>query len=417
MPSPKPARPHSIPKRIGIVGTGFIAVGLCLLLRSAADLAVSRVYTRRTLESVTNLSHVTLTRSMDELLEHSDLIVECSGDIVHASNVVNAAQRAGLPVVTMGAEFHVTVGSYFCSRGVLTEAEGDQPGSLAALREEALSMGFKPLVYGNIKGFLNENPTEADMAFWAQRNGISIPQVTSFTDGTKLQIEQALVANGLGADIVQPGMLGLNDLPLYEAGLMLGHEAKMLGSPISDYVLNPQLPAGVFITAEHPDVSPGVLRYLKLGDGPFYTLLRPYHLCHLEMPRTIRRVLEGRGPLLNNPPKPAVNVVAIAKRDLPAGHRIGTAIGGMDFRGSAVRFSESEDAPPIGLLNGARLRHSVTTGQMITASDVDIPDSIAKTAWDHTVDSMDFKTESVLTGASSPLFSHAVHVEGVERLA
>ena len=389
MPSPLPENSvFSVPARIGIVGTGFIAVGLCLLLRGVADLTVSRVFTRRAVETVTNLSGVTLTRSLDDLLEHSDLIVECSGDIVHASNVVDAAQRAGLPVVTMGAEFHVTVGSYFATRGVLTEAEGDQPGSLAALREETLSMGFEPLVYGNIKGFLNENPSERDMAFWSERNGISVPQVTSFTDGTKLQIEQALVANGLGADIVQPGMLGLNDLPLYEAGLMLGQEAKLLGSPISDYVLNPQLPAGVFIVAEHPTERPDVLRYLKLGDGPFYTLLRPYHLCHLEMPRTIRRVLEGRGPLLNNSATPRVNVVAIAKHDLPAGHRIGTSIGGMDLRGQTMRFTQSEDAPPIGLLNGARLRHSVSAGQMIAASDVDVPDSIAKKAWEHTVNGM-----------------------------
>jgi predicted homoserine dehydrogenase-like protein len=259
---------------------------------------------------------------------------------------------------------------------------------LAALREEALSMGFEPLVYGNIKGFLNENPTESDMAFWSQRNGISIPQVTSFTDGTKLQIEQALVANGLGADIVKPGMLGLQDVPLPDAGLMLGHEAKLLGSPISDYVLNPQLPAGVFITAEHPTQRPEVLRYLKLGDGPFYTLLRPYHLCHLEMPRTIRRVLDGGGPLLNNSPTPQVNVVAIAKHDLPAGHRIGTAIGGRDLRGQTMRYVQSEDAPPIGLLSGARLRHSVSAGQMISASDVDIPDSLAKRAWEETLSGM-----------------------------
>lgn len=389
MPSPHPRRPpHSVPARIGIVGTGFIAVGLCLLLRGATDLVVSRVFTRRAVESVTNLAGFSLTRSLEDLLDHSDLIVECSGDIQHASKTVDAAQRAGLPVVTMSAEFHVTVGSYFCNRGVLTEAEGDQPGSLAALREEALSMGFEPLVYGNIKGFLNENPTERDMAFWSERNGISIPQVTSFTDGTKLQIEQALVANGLGADIVQPGMLGLNDLPLSDAGLMLGQEAKLLGSAISDYVLNPQLPAGVFITAEHPHVPPEVLRYLKLGDGPFYTLLRPYHLCHLELPRTIRRILDGHGPLLNNSPNPRINVVAIAKRDLPAGHRIGAAIGGMDFRGQAMRFTQSEDAPPIGLLNGARLRHSVSAGQMIAASDVDVPDSIAKKAWEHTLNGM-----------------------------
>ncbi|OAI57008.1 NAD(P)-dependent oxidoreductase [Verrucomicrobiaceae bacterium SCGC AG-212-N21] len=389
MPGLPPARTHrTVPSRIGIVGTGFIAVGLCLLLRTVADLTVSRVLTRRTIDAVTNLPGMPLTRSLDDLLENSDLVVECSGDIIHASNVVDAALNANLPVVTMGAEFHVTVGSHFCSRGVLTEAEGDQPGSLAALREEALSMGFEPLVYGNIKGFLNENPSQTDMAYWSERNGISIPQVTSFTDGTKLQIEQALVANGLNADIVQPGMLGLNDMPLHDAGLMLGQEAKLLGSPISDYVLNPKLPAGVFITAEHPTERPEVLRYLKLGDGPCYTLLRPYHLCHLEMPRTIRRVLEGRGPLLNNSATPRVNVVAIAKRDLPAGHRIGTAIGGTEFRGQATRYSQSGDAPPIGLLNGARLRHSVAAGQMIAASDVDVPDSIAKKAWEHVMDGM-----------------------------
>lgn len=64
---------------------------------------------------------------MEDLMAHSDVIVECSGDILHASNTVQAAHEAGLPVVTMGAEFHVTVGSYFCNSGILTEAEGDQP--------------------------------------------------------------------------------------------------------------------------------------------------------------------------------------------------------------------------------------------------------------------------------------------------
>lgn len=372
---------HTVPARVGIVGTGFIAMGLCMLMRTSSDLGVGKVLTRRPVESVRNLDAKTLTNSLDDLIENSDVVVECSGDIVHACKVVDAALRAGLPVVTMGAEFHVTVGSYFCTKGLLTEAEGDQPGSLAALHEEAVSMGFRPLVYGNIKGFLNENPTHADMAYWAQRNGISIPQVTSFTDGTKLQIEQALVANGLGADIVQRGMLGLKDLPLEDASLMLGHEAASLGTPISDYVLNSKLPAGVFLVGDHLTERSEVLRYLKLGDGPYYTLLRPYHLCHLEMPRTIRRVLEGRGPLLNNSANPRVNVVAVAKRDLPAGHFIETAIGGDEFRGETVKFADTGDAPPIGLLSGSRLRHSVSAGQTLSASDVDVPDSLAKHAW------------------------------------
>ncbi|MFZ4763414.1 MAG: NAD(P)-dependent oxidoreductase [Roseimicrobium sp.] len=384
--------PHtyrSIPARIGIIGTGFIAVGLCMLLRTCSDLVVSRVLTRRSVGSVTGFEGVHLTRSLDDLLEHSDLVVECSGDILHASVAVDAALKANLPVVTMGAEFHVTVGSHFCSRGLLTEAEGDQPGSLAALHEEAASMGFKPLVYGNIKGFLNLEPSAEDMAFWSARNGISIPQVTSFTDGTKLQIEQALVANGLGADIAQRGMVGLRDLPLEEAGSQLAALALAQGAPaLSDYVLNGKLPAGVFITAEHLTEKPEVLRYLKLGEGPFYTLLRPYHLCHLEMVRTIRRMLHGHGPLLNNSPHPRVNVAAVAKQDLSAGTLIEVAIGGPEFRGEAVRFAECGEAPPIGLLAGARLRHSVTRGQTLACSDVDIPDSVAKHAWESTMAQM-----------------------------
>ncbi|HSJ01439.1 MAG: SAF domain-containing protein, partial [Verrucomicrobium sp.] len=236
--------------------------------------------------------------------------------------------------------------------------------------------------YGNIKGFLNHHPKEEDMAYWAKRNGISRTQVTSFTDGTKLQIEQALVANGLGGDIVQRGMLGPRDLDLDEAGHFLGAAATELGRPISDYVLNGKLPAGVFVVGEHPTERPEVLRYLKLGDGPYYTLLRPYHLCHLEMVRTIRRVLEGKGVLLNNSPKPRINVVALAKEDLPAGKLIESAIGSIELRGEAVRITECPDSPPIGLLSGARLRHSVAAGQTLRNSDVDIPNSLAKKAWD-----------------------------------
>lgn len=373
---------RTVPTRIGIVGTGFIAVGLCLVLRSTPDMTVSRVLTRRPVNSVRDIDSNLLTRSMEDLMANSDVIVECSGDIIHASNAVQAAHEAGLPVVTMGAEFHVTVGSYFCNSGILTEAEGDQPGSLAALHEEAVQMGFNPLVYGNIKGFLNHHPKEEEMAYWATHNGISRTQVTSFTDGTKLQIEQALVANGLGADIAKRGMLGPQDLTLDEAGALLGAEATRLGTRLSDYVLNRKLPAGVFVTCEHPTERPQVLRYLKLGDGPYYTLLRPYHLCHLELPRTLRRIISGGGVLLNNSAQPKINVVAVAKKDLPAGTLIETAIGSVELRGETIRITELPDAPPIGLLSGSRLRHSVAAGQTLMTSDVDIPNSLAKKAWD-----------------------------------
>lgn len=381
--SAPPSKKSGPPTRIGVAGTGFIAQGLVGLLRHTPDLALSRVLTRRSPSEVDAIDRDLLTNSLHEMVDQCDLVVECSGDVAHGADVVNAAFEAGKPVVTMASEFHVTVGSYFVERGVLSEAEGDQPGSLAALHEEVVEMGFEPVVYGNFKGFLNHDPTRDEMEHWSRRNGISMAQVTSFTDGTKIQIEQALVANSFGAGIAQRGMVGVQDEPLDVAAGILARRAKALGTPISDYLLNRAMPPGVFVVAEHPFERPEVLRYLKLGDGPFYTLVRPYHLCHLEVPRTIRRIVAGRPPLLNNSAMPTVNVAAVAKRDLRPGTRLAGAIGGFDLRGEAVSFAEEPHAVPIGLLKDARLATRVERGQTLAWSDVEIPESLALSAARH----------------------------------
>ena len=52
----------------------------------------------------------------------------------------------------------------FVERGLLSEAEGDQPGCLAALAEDAVATGFQPLVYCNMKAFLNRDPNPEECA-------------------------------------------------------------------------------------------------------------------------------------------------------------------------------------------------------------------------------------------------------------
>jgi len=197
-------------KKIGVVGTGFIARGFVLAVEDAEDFEVSKVLTRRNINNCREFPRGDLlTNSIDELIDHSDVIVESSGDAVHATEVIDRALQANLPVVTMDTEFHVTTGSYFVGKGIITEAGGDQPGCLAALHEDALEMGFKPLVYGNVKGFYNPKPTLEDMQFWSKKHGISLEITTAATDGTKLQCEQALVANGLKVGIVKPKSLAM----------------------------------------------------------------------------------------------------------------------------------------------------------------------------------------------------------------
>lgn len=369
-------------KRIGVVGTGLIGRGLIMALERAEDLVISRILTRRSIESMLPFpSSEKLTNNVDELLAYSDLIVECSGDVIYGTDVIDLAVKAGIPVVTMNTELQVTTGSYFARRGLITEAEGDQPGCLAALHENIVQMGFKPLVYGNVKGFLNLNPTREDMEFWSDRNGTTLGMTTSFTDGTKVQMEQVLVANGLGAGIAAEGLLGVVSDDAHSGGVHLAERAKEAGFPIADYILSPKTPPGVFITAEIDERQKDALRYYKMGEGPYYTLLVNYHLCHLEIMKTIRRVLSGGGVLLNNGTHPRIGAAAVAKESLFPGDKIERGIGSFQVRGIAVEIASNPNHVPIGLLSDAVIIRPVMKGQMLTFDDVELPDSLALRAW------------------------------------
>ncbi len=348
-----------------------------LIMNHYKDVQITRVLTRRNLETLGDFPLPgALTNSIDELIAHADIIVECTGDVFFGTEVIERAFEAGLPVVTVNAELQVTTGSYLAGKGLLTEAEGDQPGSLAALREDALQMGFQPLVYGNMKGYLNHNPSREDMAYWSKRQGISIDQTTSFTDGTKVQIEQVVVGNGFGATISRRGLEGIASADLNRSGHLLGLIADGLGQPIVDYVIPDGYPAGgVFLVCRHDEVQAPAIDYFKLGAGPYYVLTRPFHLCSLEVGKTVRRVLAGGGVLLNNSIEPTLGVAAIAKRDMKAGEVIERGIGGFDVRGEAVRLADELDHVPIGLLRHTVLKRAVTPGQMITFDDIEMQPS------------------------------------------
>ena len=372
--------------RIGVVGSGFIGKGFVKAMEEHKDLPVLKVLTRTKIEERIDFPRQDLmTNSIDELIDNSDLVVECSGDVIHATAVIDQVMAASLPVVTMDADFHITTGSHFIHRGFLTEAEGDQPGCLAALKENIAQMGFRPLVYGNIKGFLNHSPKMEDMEYWAKKQDYSLDKVIAYTDGTKIQVEQTLVANGLGAGIAEPGLLAIPSDDVNTGAIVLAERAKSLGYPISDYILSPKSPAGVFIVAEHDGRQKVALQNFKMGEGPFYVLVRNFHLCQLEIVKTVRRVINGGAPLLTNSENPAVSVAAIAKRPLMPGETIVRGCGSFDVRGIAIRIAEDPEHIPIGLLVNAVVTKPIEPGQQIGFDDVDLPESLALRAWQQIV--------------------------------
>jgi predicted homoserine dehydrogenase-like protein len=367
-------------QKIGIVGTGYIASGIYQQMKPEKAFVVSKMLTRRTIDSSIGLPQSILTNSAEAMVEDCDLIVEASGDAIYATEVLLKAQQAGKPIITMNPEFQITTGSYFADKGYITDADGDQPGCLARLNQEVESLFFKPLAYLNIKGFLNLNPPENEMRYWAERQKLSLEQTISFTDGSKVQIEQALVANGLNADIAQDGMLAPKIENMADTGF-LADAAKKLGQPISDYILCASAPPGVLIIAEHDLAYERrgnvALNKLLTSDEKYFRLLLPHHLIFLEVIKTIRDWQTGAPPLLNNSSSPRIGVCAIAKKPLNKGDTLERGLGGFETRGSTVRIKEHPDHVPICLLQNARLLNDIEPGQPVNFSDVELPQSKA----------------------------------------
>jgi predicted homoserine dehydrogenase-like protein len=370
------------PHRVGVIGSGFVARHFVRELMRRPSYRLSKILTRRELDQLRDFVYFdALVNDLDALIEDSDIIFECTGDPYFAAKTVGIALDAGIPVVTLNSEFHCTIGSHFVNRGILSEADGDQPGCLASLHEDAVAMGFVPLVCANMKSFLNHNPSVEDMSYWAKKQNFSLSMVTSFTDGTKLQIEQCLVANGLGLDIAKQGLVGIQNPDLNQAGLELARIAERHGSPISDFTLDRAAHHGVFIVATHDTYQTTALRNYKMGEGPHYLLVRDYCLVHLEVFKTIDRLLRTGRPLLNNGPSPNIGVASIAKQDLQPGDFIERGAGGFSLRGECVRIREALDHVPICLANQMRIRRSVERGQLLSLNDVDLPESEALDAW------------------------------------
>jgi predicted homoserine dehydrogenase-like protein len=330
-----------------------------------------------------------LTNSTEALIERADIVFECSGDTLHAAEVLTRAGEAGCRLVTLCAEAQVTVGSALLARGFsITEAHGDQPGAFAALDREAREMDFRPLAYINLKGFHDPDPSPESMAFWAEKQKITLRAVTSYTDGSKLQIEQVLVANGLNAGIARRGMIGGAVDDLLDLGY-LAAEAERIGRPVSDWIVHPKGPKGVLIlaTCEAAGLTPdySVFTKVRTRDGRAYVLVKPHYFVHLKVPKTLRGVVAGAPPVITNGLAPTVSIAAVTKRALPAGTRIGTGLGGFELRGEAVTIAEAPDAVPITLLDGAVTRHALEAGAVVTEADVDVPDSLARRLWSRTL--------------------------------
>jgi predicted homoserine dehydrogenase-like protein len=79
-------------------------------------------------------------------------------------------------------------------------------------------------------------------------------------------------------------------------------------------------------------------------------------------------------------------VAAVAKHDLKPGERIPRGLGSFSMRGETVRAADHLGHLPVGLVQNAVVRRNVKAGEILDMDDVDLPESLALTAW-HAIES------------------------------
>ena len=310
-------------------------------------------------------------------LETVPLVVEATGALDHGARVVLSALRAGKSVVSMNAELDATVGYLLHSvareaGSVYTISDGDQPGVLLRQLELAHTLGLDVVAAVNCKRNLDVRQNPDDSRPYAERDGTSVLMTTAFGDGTKMQIENAVVANLTG---LVPDVRGMHGVETTVERAAADVAAVLGRSGVVEYTLGGDFGGGVGVVvhADDPLVTP-YLRYGKLGDGPYYFLFRPFHLLHLETPLTLADVVLDREPLGVPPGPPTAEAVAVAKRALAAGEQL-DGIGGFCCYGHVEAADRASDLLPIGLAEHARLVEDVAIDEPVPLAAVELDES------------------------------------------
>jgi predicted homoserine dehydrogenase-like protein len=311
-----------------------------------------------------------------------DVVVEVTGDVTFGAEVALKTFGAGKHFVTVSAELDATLGPLMRYKAraagvIYSVADGDQPGVEMNLYRQVRTMGFTPLVCGNIKGMLDHYRTPATQKGFAAEWDQTPAMAASYADGTKISYEQAIVANATGMCVEQRGMRGL-EFREHIDGLTAHYDVDALRAlgGVVDYALGARPAPGVYVFAAHDDPRHHrFLEYSKLGKGPLYSFYVPYHLLHWEMPITLGRVMDFSDTVLPYDGPIRVEVVATAKRDLKAGETIDELGGFMTYGACENAWTAvDEGLLPMGIAAGAVLTRDVAQDATLRLADVRLPE-------------------------------------------
>jgi predicted homoserine dehydrogenase-like protein len=308
-----------------------------------------------------------------------DAVIEATGHVEFGTQVCFDAIKHGKHVILLGAEIDASVGpilkTYADRYGVVyTYTDGDEPGVGMNLYRFLDSMGYEPVLMGQLKGFLDRyrNPqTQTELATRLKQN----PAVLAcFADGSKLALEAAIMGNATG---FVPQVRGMRGYPCTHVNDMLKEFTpdSFAKGGLVEYALGAAPHTGAFVICknDHPEKRK-LMAYLKMGDGPLYMFYTPYHLPPWQIAHSVGRAVLFDDPTITPRGAPVCDTVSYAKRDLKTGERL-DGMGGFACYGLVERYEISyrEKHLPIAISLDCKLLRDIRKDEPITYGDVELP--------------------------------------------
>jgi predicted homoserine dehydrogenase-like protein len=315
-----------------------------------------------------------------------DVIIDATGNPNIGTLIALEAMKNGKHVVMLNVEADITIGRFLAEEArkagvIYTGAAGDEPAATIELIGFAQALGFDIVAAGKGKNNpLKFDATPDEYEQEARERNMNARMLVEFVDGSKTMIEMTAVANATGLIPDVPGMHGpaatrdelAQVLCTKEDGGILNQ------SGVVDYSIGKGVAPGVFciVKPRHPRVLERMVD-LKVGPGPCFLLLRPYHLTSLEVSLSAIRAARGGRADLVPIDRPVAECAAVAKRDLNPGDVLGK-IGEYDYRGFAMTWADARkaEAVPLGLAERAKVTKPIKAGEKLTYANCTPDDSL-----------------------------------------
>ena len=393
------------PIRVAMVGAGFVARNTALQLiqvttgmklvaisnrtiskaercyHDAGATDTTRVSTQAAMEDAITKGRPAVTEDPNLIYQSGqiDCVIEATGDAEFGTEVAYESVTRGKHVILISAEVDASVGpilKVYADRAgvIITYTDGDEPGVGMNLVRFVESMGCKAVLVGQLKGMLDRYRNPATQAEFGAKYEVTPAIVASFADGSKLNLEAAVMGNATGFVPQIRGMHG-HAVPNVRDLLTKFTVEDFAKGGLVDYALGAEPHTGAFVIVynEQP-LRQKMLSYLKMGNGPLHMFVTPYHLPPMQLPHSVARAVLFHDATLTPRGAPVCDSISYAKRDLKAGETL-DGMGGFTCYGLVDSYAVCRKGNflPIAISKDCVLKRDIAKDQTISYDDVTLP--------------------------------------------